>query len=120
MARVLIFLLVIVGTCCAGLRETRDELIARYGQARADFSGKDAGEPLAEEVLAFVMLSSLGEGRHIAILAYLSDGKCEEIRYNPNDFPKFSESEIEVLRKKTEAVGIGSKRHHLRALTSFL
>jgi hypothetical protein len=44
------------------------------------------------------MSSSRGEGRHIAVLAYLSDGKCEEIRYNPNDYPRFSESEIAVFK----------------------
>ena len=38
--------------------------------------------------------------RPIAILAYLSDGKCEEIRYNPNDYPQLSESEIALFKQE--------------------
>ena len=100
MTRILIFLLAMAGTCCAGLRETQDELIARYGQPRLKSSGKEAGEPLADEVLAFVILSARGEGRHIAILAFLSDGLCEEIRYHPNDYPSLSQSEIALLKQE--------------------
>ena len=98
--RLFLLLLAMANTCCAGLRETRDELIARYGPPRLTVSGKEAGEPLADEVLAFVILSVRGGGRHIAILAYLFDGTCVEIRYNPNDYPTFSEGQIALLKQE--------------------
>jgi hypothetical protein len=98
--RLFLLLLVVADTCCAGLRETSDELIARYGSPRLTTSGKEAGEPSADQVLAFVVLSTQGGGRHVAILAYMSGGKCEAIRYNPNDYDRLSESEIEEFKQE--------------------
>jgi hypothetical protein len=100
-------LLAMADTCCAGLRETRDELIARYGPPRLTSSGKEAGEPRADEVLAFVVLSTLGEGRHVAILAYMSDGNARPFGTTPMTTTASRKVRSKYSNKKMVAVWSG-------------